>query len=213
VTIENDEIAWDGGTVSAVWHHPSGGSDYLLLGHGAGGTLHTPQLKQYAEAICARGLGAVRFNFPYAEAKRKAPDKQDKLEACYRAVAAVVRARAARLFLGGRSMGGRIASHIVAAGEKADGLVFLAYPLHPPGKPERLRDAHLNDIHVPMLFLQGTRDTFARPDLFERVTRSLPTATVHRIENGDHGHKVPGRTAQDVNDELVDATMEWLATI
>jgi uncharacterized protein len=213
VTIENDTFSWDGGSVSAVWNHPSKGKDYLVLGHGAGGTLHTPQLKTYAEKICARGLGAVRFNFPYAEAKKKAPDRQDKLEACYRAVATAVGARAKRLFLGGRSMGGRIASHIVATGSPADGLVFLAYPLHPPGKPERIRDAHLRDITVPMLFLQGTRDSFAQPDLFDKTIATLPTATVHRIEGGDHGHKVPGRSPSDVMDELVDATFEWLGAI
>jgi predicted alpha/beta-hydrolase family hydrolase len=206
-------FAWDGGTVSATWHHPNQGSDYLILAHGAGGTKDTPQLKSYADKIAARGLGAVRFNFAYAEAKKKAPDRTDKLEACYRAVATEVAARAQRLFIGGRSMGGRIGSHIVAQGFPAAGLVFLAYPLHPPGKPERLRDEHLKSIEIPMLFLQGTRDPFAKPDLLEATIAALPTATLHRVQDGDHSHKVPGRTAADVVDELVDATFGWLEII
>ncbi|MGZ4189841.1 MAG: alpha/beta hydrolase family protein [Actinomycetota bacterium] len=213
MSVEKTTFDWGGGTVSGIWDHPESGRDYLILGHGAGGTLQTPQLKTYAERIAARGLGAVRFNFAYAEAGKKAPDRTDKLEACYRAVAEAVSARADRLFIGGRSMGGRIGSHIVAQGFPAAGLVFLAYPLHPPGKPERLRDEHLKTIDVPMLFLQGTRDPFARPDLLERTIRSLPTATLHPIADGDHSHKVPGRSAADVMDELVDTTFEWVDQI
>ena len=159
---ENATFSWDGGTVSGVWHHPSRGSDYVILAHGAGGNMDTPQLKAYAEQVAVRDLGAVRFNFAYAEAKKKAPDRTDKLEACYRAVATEVSKQAKRLFIGGRSMGGRIGSHIVAQGFPVDGLIFLAYPLHPPGKPERIRDEHLKTITVPMLFLQGSRDPFAR---------------------------------------------------
>jgi hypothetical protein len=210
---EEATFEWDGGTVSGAWHHPKEGGDYLVLGHGAGGNLHTPQLKQYAARICERGLGAVRFNFAYAEAGKKSPDRPDKLEACYRAVASAVAERAQKLFLGGRSMGGRIASQIVGAGFPAAGLVFLAYPLHPPGKPERLRDAHLADIPCPMLFIQGTRDSFARPDLLEATIKRLPKATLHRVAGGDHSHKVPGRAAAEVMDELVDATFEWLDAI
>jgi uncharacterized protein len=210
---EETTFEWDGGTVSGAWHHPDKGRDYLILGHGAGGTLATPQLKSYADHIAAKGLGAVRFNFAYAEAGKKAPDRADKLEACYRAVATAVAARAKRVFIGGRSMGGRIGSHIVAQGFPAAGLVFLAYPLHPPGKPERIRDEHLKTIAVPMLFLQGTRDPFARPDLLDQTVASLPTATLHRVQDGDHSHKVPGRPAADVMDALVDATFEWLGTV
>jgi predicted alpha/beta-hydrolase family hydrolase len=210
---EKATFAWDGGTVSGAWHHPVEGSDYAILAHGAGGTMDTPQLTSYADKIAARGLGAVRFNFAYAEAKKKAPDKTEKLEACYRAVAAEVQKGAKRLFVGGRSMGGRIGSHIVAHGFPAAGLIFLAYPLHPPGKPERIRDEHLKKITAPMLFLQGSRDPFARPDLLDETIAALPTATLHRVQDGDHSHKVPGRPAADVIDELVDATFDWLAKL
>ena len=207
---ENATFSWDGGTVSGVWHPPGRGSDYVILAHGAGGNMDTPQLKAYAEQVAVRDLGAVRFNFAYAEAKKKAPDRTDKLEACYRAVATEVSKQAKRLFIGGRSMGGRIGSHIVAQGFRVDGLIFLAYPLHPPGKPERIRDEHLKTITVPMLFLQGSRDPFARPDLLDETLAALPTATLHRVQDGDHSHKVPRRPAADVVDELVGATFDWL---
>ena len=107
-------------------------------------------------------------------------------------------------------MGGRIASHLVAAGFAAAGLVSLSYPLHPPGQPDRLRDKHLYTITVPMLFLQGTRDAFARPQLLQRTLVRLPTATLHRVENADHGLRVPGRSSDEVIAELVEATVSWI---
>ncbi len=208
--VEKRAFQWDGGSVSEVWHSPERGATYLVFGHGAGGNLHTPALAQFADALASQGIGVVRFNFPYSEAGRKAPDKQKILEACYRAVAGDVAKRAQRLFLGGRSMGGRIASHIVADGVPAAGLIFLSYPLHPPGQPERLRDAHLAKITVPMLFVQGSRDAFARPDLLSATIKNLPTATLHIVEGADHGLTVRGRSAEDVNIELVETTMSWV---
>ncbi len=213
MTIEKSTFAWEGGTVSGAWHSPPQGTTYLLLGHGAGGSLHTPMLAQFAATLAGRGVGAVRFNFPYAEARRKIPDRQPTLEACYRAVADHVAARAGRLFLGGRSMGGRIASHLVAAGYPTAGLVFLGYPLHPPGKPERLRDSHLGAISTPMLFLQGSRDSFARPDLLAETVARLARATLHVVEGGDHGLAVRGRTVEAVIGELVDTTIGWMRTL
>jgi hypothetical protein len=202
-----------GGNVSALWDHPGKGKTYLVLGHGAGGTMHTPALASFAGALAVRGVGVLRFNFPYAEARRKAPDPQARLEACYRAVAEHAAARATRLFLGGRSMGGRIASHVVAGGFPADGLVFLSYPLHPPGKPERIRDAHLPSIDAPMLFFHGTRDTFARPDLLAATLRKLPRATLHTVEGGDHGLSVRGRSAAELAEELSGATADWIRSL
>lgn len=208
--VEKRAFEWDGGSVSGVWHTPERGATHLVLGHGAGGNLHTPALVHFAEALTAHGIGVVRFNFPYAEAGRKAPDKQKILESCYRAVAGDVAKRAQRLFLGGRSMGGRIASHIVADQVPAAGLIFLSYPLHPPGQPERLRDAHLTKITVPMLFIQGSRDAFARPDLLSATLEKLPTGTLHVVEGADHGLTVRGRSPEDVNKELVDTTVSWV---
>lgn len=201
---------WEGTGLSVAWDHPAKGGTYLLLAHGAGGNLHTPGLAAYARALAASGIGAVRFNFPYAEAGRRVPDRQPTLERCYADVAAHVRPRIPRLFLGGRSMGGRIASHVVASGVAASGLVFLSYPLHPPGRPDRLRAAHLPKIGVPMLFLHGTRDAFADPTLLRRVLDGLPTATLHDLEGADHGLTVRNRPAADVIGELVDVTVRWI---
>jgi len=210
MTVEKGSIEWDSGSVSAVWHPSTSGGTYLVLGHGAGGNLHTPWMARFAEATTARGIGAVRFNFPYAEARRKVPDHQKILEACYRAVAMRVAARASRLIIGGRSMGGRIASHIVAAGFPAAGLLFLGYPLHPPGEPDRLRDAHLGRIGIPMLFIQGSRDAFARNDLLSATLKRLPTASLHIVEGADHSLTVRGRTAKDILQEVVDTTLGWI---
>ncbi len=202
-------LTWSGGTLSAAWHGGDGDT-LLVLTHGAGGTYATPSLVAYADAIAARGVQVVRFNLPYVEAGRKAPGPQARDEQCWRDVADQLRSRARRLVLGGRSYGGRMATHVVADGVACAGLVLLAYPLHPPGKPERLRAAHLERIMAPMLFLQGTRDPFADPTLLARTLAELPGATRHRLEGGDHGHKVASRTAADVATELADATLRWL---
>jgi len=140
----------------------------------------------------------------------------DLLEAAARAVADHARREmgAGRVVLGGRSMGGRIASQIVAGGTPAEGLVFLGYPRHPPGKPETLRDRHLPRIEAPMLFVQGTRDAFARPDLLAKVLETLgPKAWIHRVEDGDHSFAVrkrAGRSAKDVTEEVHRAVLDWL---
>jgi predicted alpha/beta-hydrolase family hydrolase len=209
--VTRDRIAWTDGTVAAAWHG-EGGDTLLALTHGAGGTYETPSLVAYAEAIAARGMRVVRFNLPYVEAGKKTPGPQARDEQCWRDVAAVLQPEASRLLLGGRSYGGRMATHVVADGVACAGLVLLAYPLHPPGKPERLRSAHLERIMAPMLFLQGTRDPFADPTLLARTLAQLPGASRHRLDGGDHGHKVSGRTVADVAAELADATVHWLDT-
>lgn len=209
-----ETIPYEGGPVSAVWDHAERAEGVLVLGHGAGGTLQTPGLARFAAEMAARGITTVRFNFPYAEAGRRVPDRRPILEGCYRAVASQVGERSesrSGLYLGGRSMGGRIASHLVAAGFPARGLVFLGYPLHPPDQPDQLRDAHLTGISVPMLFLQGSRDAFARPDLLARTLDRLPTATRHVVEGADHGLTVRGRPTAEVVAELADVTAAWLA--
>ncbi|HEY2387819.1 MAG TPA: alpha/beta family hydrolase [Candidatus Binatia bacterium] len=210
--MKRGRLRWEGGTVSAVWHDAAGDT-LLALTHGAGGTMDTPSLRDYADAMAARGVRVVRFNLPYVEAGRKSPGPAARDQACWRDVAAALRAEARTLVLGGRSYGGRMASHVAADGAPCDGLVFLAYPLHPPGKPEQLRDGHLGGIAVPMLFLQGTRDAFAEPALLERTIARLPRATLHRIEGADHGHKVRGRAAAEVVAELADVTTRWLVDV
>ncbi|HVL32694.1 MAG TPA: alpha/beta family hydrolase [Actinomycetota bacterium] len=213
MSVEKTTFRWNGGEVSGALHHADGGTDYLVLGHGAGAPMHAPKLVTYADYLASRGIGVVRFNFPYTEAGRKAPDRQPVLEECYTAVAQAVASRAKRLFLGGRSMGGRIGTHVAANGFHCDGLVLLSYPLHPPGKPEKLRTAHLPDINAPMLFVQGSRDTFATPALLHDTIESLPTATLYVVKGADHGHSVRGRTMEDVARELVEATTSWIARI
>jgi predicted alpha/beta-hydrolase family hydrolase len=209
--VTRGRLVWEGGTVSAAWHG-EGGDTLLALTHGAGGTYDTPSLVAYAEAMAARGMRVVRFNLPYVESGKKTPGPQARDEACWRDVATALRSETPRLLLGGRSYGGRMATHAVADGVACAGLVLLAYPLHPPGKPERLRSAHLERIMAPMLFLQGTRDPFADPTLLARTLAQLPQASRHRLEGGDHGHKVSGRTPTDVAAELADATVQWLDT-
>ncbi len=175
--------------------------------------MYTPSLVALADTLSAEDLGVVRFNFPYAEAKRKVPDPQRTLETCYRTVADHVRQRASRLFLGGRSMGGRIASHIVADGVEATGLVFLSYPLHPPGQPKRLRTRHLQKITVPMLFIQGSRDAFAQPDLLRNTLADLPKATLHVVDGADHGLKVKARPEDDVIAEIAGVISTWISAV
>lgn len=188
----------------------------VVLGHGAGGDRRTPFLVHAARAVEKSGRGALLYNFPYTDRRGKRPDPPEVLEMTARAAAEAARAHfgAERVVMGGKSMGGRIASQAVAKGAPADGLVFLGYPLHPPGKPEQLRDAHLPQIAAPMLFVQGTRDAFARWDLLTAVLERLgATAALHVIEEGDHSFAVPkrtGRTAADVEAEIQRAVIGWL---
>ena len=211
MTAEPMRFAWRDGEVSGARHAPKGERRAtLIIGHGAGGDMDHPHIAGMAEGLAADGVEAFRFNFPYREAGRRAPDKQDRLEACYWGVAKQVAESADRLFLGGGSMGGRIASHIVSDGFPAAGLVFQSYPLHAPGKPERLRNAHLKRIAIPMLFVSGTRDAFASGDLLDETVKDLPTATLHRIEGADHGLKVKGRTQDDVLSEVVGVIAAWI---
>jgi predicted alpha/beta-hydrolase family hydrolase len=192
------------------------GDTVLVLGHGAGGTRRQPVLTRLADALAATGRAVVLYNFPYSEKRRKVPDAPAVLESAARAVFAHARRSLSprRLVVGGKSMGGRIASQVVAQGEPADGLVFLGYPLHPPGKPDVLRDRHLPAITAPMLFIQGTRDAFARPDLLAAVLARLgDRAVLHPIEGGDHSFAVPkaaGRPAAAVEAEVAAAAVEWL---
>lgn len=192
------------------------GSTLLVLGHGAGASMDSKFMAFVSDRIATGGVAVARFNFRYMEGGRRSPDRASVLEETFRAVVDGLRERSApdRLYLGGKSMGGRIASQIVAAGCMADGLVFLGYPLHPPGKPEKLRDAHLHDISVPMLFVEGTRDPFCPLRTLERVLANLDApADLVVIEGGDHSLKVPkssGRTTEEALTEAAAAVTNWI---
>ncbi|MGE5124844.1 MAG: alpha/beta family hydrolase [Betaproteobacteria bacterium] len=192
------------------------GETVVVLGHGAGGNRRTPMLLALAEALARSGRAALLYNFPYAERRARRPDPPRALEAAARAAArlAVEKTGARRVVHGGRSLGGRIASQVVAAGEPAAGLALLAYPLHAPGKPEQLRDAHLSRITAPMLFVQGTRDAFAREDLLLRTVGGLGSrAELVRVAEADHSFAVlrrSGRTGDEVLREVESALLGWL---
>jgi hypothetical protein len=208
---ERFEVALDGGgRVTALTYAPeSRATATLILGHGAGANQLHAFMVRAATGIAAHGVETVTFNFPYTEAKRRVPDPLPKLEACFRAVVREVRKRGDRsLFLGGKSMGGRVASHVAAAGEPdLAGLVFLGYPLHPPGKPEQLRSRHLPSIAVPMLFVQGTRDAFGTPEELRPIVATLrPKVALFPVEGGDHSFKVPKRSGPS-EDEVWDAVL------
>ncbi|MGI9304553.1 MAG: alpha/beta hydrolase family protein [Gammaproteobacteria bacterium] len=208
--------------VSSAWAVPGSykGDSALILAHGAGKDMHEPLLSFVHTELARRGVLTVKFNFPYKERGGKAPDRPAVLEATWRAVIDAVRKdeklAPSRLFIGGKSMGGRIASHLAAADNACDGLVFLGYPLHPPNKTERIRANHLTDIACPMLFLQGDRDALCKLDLLRPVLKGLSArVSLHVIEGGDHSFKVLkrlGRDEAEIRDEIIDVTSQWLTS-
>jgi uncharacterized protein len=186
------------GAVSGILSESGG--PLLVLAHGAGNDLKAPILAGFAEGLAAAGVACLRFNFVYRERGRKAPDREPVLRDAWSAALEEGRRHGDPVWAGGKSLGGRIASMMVADGSlPAAGLVFVGYPLHPPGRHDRIRDEHLSDVEVPMLFLQGTADSFARWDLLRAtVDRLGDRATLHPIEGGDHSFRVRGRPRDDV---------------
>jgi len=188
------------GPVSGLWGGPAGARAAVVLGHGAGGTMESPLFDGFCACLDTAELDTLRFNFPYAEQGRKAPDRAPALIEAFNAAMAAARERDPNrpVFAGGKSMGGRMASMAVAEGMEAAGLIFIGYPLHPPGNPEKIRDEHLYGIRVPMLFLQGTEDPFARWELLESVVQRLGSwAQLHRVAGGDHSFRVRGARKPD----------------
>jgi predicted alpha/beta-hydrolase family hydrolase len=194
VTAEPLTIETPRGAVSAELTGRGPGRPVVVCAHGAGNDMRNASLVAFAEGLTEEGIACLRFNFPYKERGSRAPDPPQVLLDAWRAAFEEARTLGAPIWASGKSMGGRIASMAVAEGMPAAGLIFLGYPLHPPGKTERIRDAHLDDVHVPMLFIQGTRDSFARWDLLEEVVKRLADrAVLHPIEGGDHSFRVRGR--------------------
>src|SRR5690349_17947671 len=204
-------IAVGDGAVSGAYARPASPFATLVLAHGAGAGMEHPFMRGFTGALNDDGVATLRFNFPYREAGRKFPDRPPAAIATWRAVMAEAAARAEAaggaepLWAAGKSFGGRMASMAVAEGMPAAGLVYLGYPLHPPGRPDRVRDAHLDAVPVPMLFLHGTRDTFARPQVLAPVLRRLgERATLIEIEDADHSFRLPGdrRDARAIGADL-----------
>ena len=189
----------------------------FVCAHGAGGHREDRGMVRLAAVLRARGFGLVRFNFLYRENGSGRPDPMPRLKRCLSAVVSRTRNELGprRLILGGRAMGGRAASMLAADGMACDALLLLAYPLHPAGKPEQLRDAHLPQIKVPVLCFNGTRDALCRRDLMENVLASVRAPwEMHWLEGADHSFHVlqsSGRTDADVLEEVGDASQRWLA--
>jgi predicted alpha/beta-hydrolase family hydrolase len=175
--------------VSAAFTPAEGSFASLALFHGAGAGMDHPFMSGFARASASEAVSTVRCNFPYMEAGKRSPDRPPVAVATVRAAFEAASERAGDeepVWVGGKSFGGRMASVAVAEGLAAAGIVFLGYPFHPPGKPDRVRDEHLSGIDRPMLFLQGTKDPFGTPAVRDAVIAKLPTATLHLVEGGGH---------------------------
>jgi predicted alpha/beta-hydrolase family hydrolase len=225
-TPEAFAVGLDAGQSVTALHYaagqPASGAAFIVA-HGAGAGHQSPFMVDFARALATLGFDTVTFNFPYTEQRRRLPDRAPVLEACYAAVIEETRRRleSARhaLFIGGKSMGGRMATQLAAA--KADlpvaGLVLLGYPLHPPGQPHKRRDAHLPSVRRPMLVIQGSRDSFGTPEELAPAFGTLdPPATLHVIAGGDHSFKVPRADAARraaIDDEVRRTAVEWMTAI
>ena len=214
------------GTVSGL-HYPaeqhSADQTLLILAHGAGASQDSEFMRCFALGMAARGIDTVTFDFLYVAQGRRAPDSKSKLEATYLAVIKETQqtlpSMTSRLVIGGKSMGGRIASQLAADPSremKLTGLVFLGYPLHPPGRPERRRDEHLASITTPMLFVQGGRDPFGNKDEMRPVVDACQHGSLHVVEDGDHSLKLPNKmnlTPGAVYDSVQDVIGRWIETL
>jgi uncharacterized protein len=209
-----------GETTSAAFEPAEDGRHQRLFvcAHGAGGNMNDRGLVQTGNALRRHGIAVVRFNFLYREKKSGRPDPMPRLKECLSAVVARVREELEpqTLIIGGRSMGGRAASMLAAEHFDCDGLLLLAYPLHPPGKPEQLRDAHLPAIKVPVICFNGTRDPFCTPALMDGVLERVTTRwEMHWVDGADHSFHVlksSGRTDAEVMEGIATAAGEWVSS-
>lgn len=202
-----------------MYPSPSGAAAAaIVLAHGAGAGQISSFMVEVARGFASRGIAAATFDFPYIQAGRRLPDPARVLEAAWRDAIDAARARFEDLplFIGGKSMGGRIASHVAADAQRPPGiagLVFLGYPLHPPGKPNQPRDAHLPAIARPMLFVQGSRDAFGTADEIRALLPRLTSATLYEVTGGDHSFKVRagGRDQRAVLEDVLDHVTSWMS--
>jgi uncharacterized protein len=206
------------GAVSGILEKPDNARALYVMAHGAGADMRHRFLQSMADELAAVGIATLRFNFPFTEQGRSGPDRQPVLEEYVRSACAEAQILVPGLptFAGGKSMGGRMSSNASATAplEGVRGLIFLGFPLHPPNKPSRERAAHLQQVSIPMLFLQGTRDDLAEIGLIREVTSELGSrATLHEIEGADHSFEVrksAGRTSAEVRTHLVNVIAQWI---
>ena len=199
--------------LSPAQRHDTGWT--FIYAPGAGSNIDDPFGVYAASRLAERGISTARFQFPYMEEKRRAPDRTAVLEATWRAAIEAFHRPDGRLVAAGRSMGGRIASLVAARGAPPDALALFAYPLHAPGRDE-WRDKHFHAISQPVLFCSGTRDAFATPDELAEAVSKIKEARVHFLDGADHGfsaRKSSGKTRQDVWDEAIETFVDWLQGI
>ena len=207
--------------VSALLLRPLAARACFVFAHGAGAGMTHAFMETVAQGLSERGVATLRYQFPYMEKGSKRPDTPAVAHAAVRAAVAEAGRSCAglRLIAGGKSFGGRMTSQAQAISPLpgVDGLAFLGFPLHPAGRPSSDRAKHLADIHVPMLFMQGTRDNLAELRLLEPVVKSLgPSASLHLVKDADHSFHVParsGRNDREVMSEILDAFVSWIETI
>jgi predicted alpha/beta-hydrolase family hydrolase len=184
----------------------------LVLAHGAGAGQAHPWMRHVADGLRIRGVRVVTFDFPYMAAGRRLPDKAPVLEAAFgEAWESAVRGTTGPLFAGGKSMGGRMASMVAARGgftPPPAGLVLFGYPLHPPGRPDKRRDAHLPAVACPILFAHGTKDPFGTPDEMHGLASGLPRANLQLVDGGDHS--LVTRRGHPVADGILDDVVAWM---
>lgn len=219
VTIEIDKGESVSGIISGVEKSEAGKATGIILAHGAGNDMNNPLLVYVCEGLAREGYTAMRFNFLYKEKGRKAPDHAKKLILTWQKVFQFFRddsvAEFERIIVGGKSMGGRIASQMVADKQlSGDGVILLGYPLHPPGKKDKLRDEHLYRIEVPMLFFAGTRDPLCDLDLLKNVLKKISIPwEIEVIEGGDHSFnllKSMGIDQKEVYEKFLRRLIGWL---
>jgi uncharacterized protein len=188
----------------------------LILAHGAGAGMNSPFMETFQEKLAELGIRVTEFNFSYKEAGKKAPSSRKVLEAEWQAVIEnEIKSSNQNIptFIGGKSMGGRISSYIIAEFAELSGLVFLGYPLHPPGKTDKLRSEHLFEINKPMLFISGTKDRLAQLDLLKKTTDKLgENTTLHLVENGDHSLQIAKKfgSTPDVWQQSCEEIAKWM---
>jgi predicted alpha/beta-hydrolase family hydrolase len=206
------------GVLCAPEKHRVGEGIGVILAHGAGNDMENPLILSLSKGLAEIGFFTLRFNFPYKEKGKKAPDNQAKLTQTWQSAYQFLKAKSgyepARIVTAGKSMGGRVASQMVAEGLlPSDGLVFLGYPLHAPGKKDKLRDSHLYQINIPMLFFAGTRDPLCDPALLKGVLNGLRCSwELETIEGGNHSFILPkpaDRPQQEIHEHIVKKTADW----